>query len=419
MLDFLCAHIGAQRDRVIQLQRDLVAIPALGPTNGGHGEKEKAEHLLRLLQSMAIERIEEIPAPDDSVPCGFRPNLAAVVPGRDTSRTFWVISHTDIVPPGDAGLWNSPPFELRVEGDLIHGRGVEDNHQGIVASLLVAEALGAATEPPPINFGMLFVADEETSSNKGLEYILNHRRDLFGPRDLVLIPDFGTPDGEMVEVAEKSLFWLKFSVFGKQCHASTPQKGRNTLVAAADLIMRLRSLHTEFPQQDDLFFPPGSTFEATKKEANVPNINTIPGLDVFYLDCRVLVQYSLDEIQSAVDKICAGVNQDHGVRVEWETVQEVHAAPATPVQSPIVQRMLSAIRAVHANNPKPMGIGGGTVASFLRRLDIPAVVWSSLLGTAHQPNEHSSIRNTLTDAQVMAHVLCMEDSDQAAVLHDS
>jgi succinyl-diaminopimelate desuccinylase len=62
---------------------------------------------------------------------------------------------------------------------------------------------------------------------------------------------------------------------------------------------------------------------------------------------------------------------------------------------------------VHGNNPKPMGIGGGTVASFLRRLAFPPWSGPPLLGTAHQPNEHSSIKNTLADAQVMAHVLCM------------
>lgn len=405
MFDSLSTFIAAGRDRLIELQRDLVAIPALGPLNGGQGERDKAEHLLHLLRSMGIQQIEEIPAPDDTVPRGFRPNLAAVIPGRDTSRTFWVISHTDIVPPGDLALWTSPPYELRVDGDLIYGRGVEDNHQGLVASLLVAEAVLAKAEPPPINFGLLLVADEETASAKGLDYVLTHRRNLFGPRDLILIPDFGTADGEMVEVAEKSLLWLKFSVFGKQCHASTPQKGVNSLVAASDLILRLRSLYTRFDHQDPLFFPPTSTFEATKKEANVPNVNTIPGLDVFYLDCRVLVEYELGEIQSACDDICSGVARDHGVRVEWEIVQEVHSAPATPPDSPIVQRMLTAVRAVHGTNPRPMGIGGGTVASFLRRQGIPCVVWSTLLGTAHQPNEHSSIRNTLADAQVMAHVL--------------
>lgn len=406
MFHELYERIATQRERVIALQRDLVALPGLGPANGGQGEREKAAYLLDLTRSMGIERIEDIPAPDPDVECGFRPNLAAVLPGRDTSRTFWVISHTDVVPPGDPALWTSPHDELRVEDDLLYGRGVEDNHQGLVSSLLVAEALLATGQTPPINYGLLFVADEETASSKGLEYVLNHRRDLFGPDDLILIPDFGSPSGELVEVAEKSLLWLKISVFGRQCHASTPHKGVNSLLAASDLILRLRSLYKRFAHQDPLFVPSTSTFEATKKEANVPNINTIPGLDTFYLDCRVLVDYPPREIYAAIQEKCNEIATEYGARVEWEIVQEVAAAPATPEDSPIVRGMLAAIRAVHGNDPRPMGIGGGTVASFLRRVNIPAVVWSTLLGTAHQPNEHSSIHNTLADAQVMAHVLC-------------
>ncbi|HDQ39883.1 MAG TPA: M20 family metallo-hydrolase [Desulfonatronum sp.] len=406
MFSVLSDHIQGQRERVIALQRDLVAIPALGPANGGQGEQEKAAYLLNVLKNLGITHIEEIPAPDSDVACGFRPNLAALIPGRDTSRTLWVISHMDIVPPGDPALWTGSPYELRVEDDLLYGRGVEDNHQGLVSSLLVADALRAAGDSPPINYGMLFVADEETTSKMGLEYVLETRPSMFGGNDLILIPDFGTAGGEMVEIAEKSILWLKISIFGKQCHASTPDKGKNTLVAASDLIMRLRDLYSRFAEQDQLFAPPMSTFEATKKDANVPNINTIPGLDVFYLDCRVLSHYDLAEITSALEEYAAEVCTKHGVRVGWETVQEVRSAPATPEDSPIVQRILAAIRDIHGTQPKPMGIGGGTVASFLRRKGLPAVVWATLLGAAHQPNEHSSIRNTIADAQVMAHVLC-------------
>lgn len=406
MFPTLSSHIQTQREQVIDLQRGLVAIPALGPTNGGQGEQEKAAHLLDVLNSLGIARIEEIPAPDSDVACGFRPNIAAVIPGQDTGQTLWVIAHLDVVPPGDLSLWTGSPFELRVEDDLIFGRGVEDNHQGLVSSLLVAEALRATGQTPPINFGMLFVADEETANTKGLEYVLARRADLFGPRDLIIVPDCGSSTGDMVEVAEKSILWLKISVHGKQCHASKPEKGKNTLVATADLIMRLRGLYSDFADADRIFVPPISTFEATKKEANVPNVNTIPGLDVFYLDCRVLPHYDLDHVLDAVKKYADQVSRDHGVVVRWEPVQEVRSAPATPVDSPIVRRMLTAVFAVRNVTPKPQGVGGGTVAALLRRKGLPAVVWSTLLGTAHQPNEHSSIRNTLDDARVMAHVLC-------------
>lgn len=406
MFPTLSSHIQSQRERVIDLQRGLVAIPALGPTNGGQGEQDKAAHLLGVLDSLGIARIEEIPAPDGNVDCGFRPNIAAVIPGRDAGQTLWVIAHLDVVPPGDLSLWTGSPYELRVEDDLVYGRGVEDNHQGLVSSLLVAEALRDTGQTPPINFGMLFVADEETANTKGLEYVLAQRADLFGPRDLIIVPDFGSSTGDMVEVAEKSILWLKISVQGRQCHASNPEKGRNTLVAAADLIMRLRGLYARFADPDRIFVPPVSTFEATKKEANVPNVNTIPGLDVFYLDCRVLPHYDLDHVLEAVKEYAEQTGRDHGVRVSWESVQEVRSAPATPVDSPIVRRMLAAVSAVHKVTPRAQGIGGGTVAALLRRKGLPAVVWSTLLGTAHQPNEHSSIRNTLADARVMAHVLC-------------
>ncbi len=49
-----------------------------------------------------------------------------------------------------------------------------------------------------------------------------------------------------------------------------------------------------------------------------------------------------------------------------------------------------------------MGVGGGTVGAYLRNVGYPAVVYSKLDETMHQPNEYSSIKNTLGDAKVFA-----------------
>ena len=235
---------------------------------------------------MELGPVREMNAPAADVPCGYRPNLAAVLPGKDTSRTFWIISHIDVVPPGDASLWDEDPYTLVRDGDTLIGRGVEDNHQGMVSSLLLARALKDLNVTPPMNLGLLLVADEETGSHFGLEYVVREHADLFGEKDLFLVPDFGTPDAETVEIAEKSMCWIKVVVTGKQCHASTPHEGVNALVAASDLIMRARALYEIFNDTNPLFDPSGSTFEPTKKEANVQNINTLPGRDVFHFDCR-------------------------------------------------------------------------------------------------------------------------------------
>jgi len=395
--------LDKQAETAVYLQRELVALPALGPKNGGQGEHHKSEFLTTFLKQLGLQNIRHLPAEDSRVESGERPNIAGVLPGRDTRRTLWIISHLDIVPPGDLDNWNTDPFSLHQDGDLIYGRGTEDNQHGLVSSLLALKALLETSTVPQTNLGLLFVSDEETGNDYGLDFLFRRHRDFFGPEDLFLVPDFGTPDSSLVDVSEKGLMWLKITVEGKQCHGSTPEQGRNSLLAASAAVLELRDLYTRFNREDPLFAPPYSTFEATRKEENVPNINTIPGRDVFYLDCRVLPEYNLDEVIASVRDITERVAATHDVRIRVETVHR-ESAPATDGSHPFVQALLNAIRAVYGIDPAPGGIGGGTVAAFPRKEGFPAAVWGTLLGNAHQPNEHTSIQNMVADAKVMAHL---------------
>jgi succinyl-diaminopimelate desuccinylase len=61
-----------------------------------------------------------------------------------------------------------------------------------------------------------------------------------------------------------------------------------------------------------------------------------------------------------------------------------------------------AIRDVRGIEPKIGGIGGGTCAAFFRRIGVPAVVWSTIDETAHQPNEYAKIENMANDAKIFA-----------------
>ncbi|BBD07598.1 M20 family metallo-hydrolase [Desulfovibrio ferrophilus] len=406
MSETLIKRIHSMSDEVVDLQRKLVAIPALGPDNDGDGEKEKADFLIDYLKGLGVEDIREINAPDDRVSCGYRPNIMAFIPGEDASRTFWIISHTDIVPPGDPSLWDSDPYELRVEGDSIIGRGVEDDHGGIVPSLILTKALLESGLTPPMNLGILLVADEETGSHKGLGYVVEEHDDLFGKNDLFLIPDFGTPDAALVEVAEKGMLWLEATVTGKQCHASTPSEGVNAMVAASALVLLLNSeLPIKFPATDDLFSPPTSTFSPTKREANVPNINTIPGKDVFCMDCRILPEYSVQEVKDAIAALGKTIEDQYNVTIDYHEAQREEAAPSTSMTSEIVTRLAAGIKEFYGVDARPEGIGGGTVAAILRRAGHEAAVWSTCVHNAHQPNERSLISTQVSDAKVMARVL--------------
>ena len=135
--------------------------------------------------------------------------------------------------------------------------------------------------------------------------------------------------------------------------------------------------------------------------ANVPNVNTIPGTDVFYLDCRVLPCYKNADVLAEIAKMAKAVEKQFKVKIKIETEINDFSKP-TDKNASVVKLTQSAVKAVYKNTPRTMGVGGGTVSSFLRNYGYPAVVYSKLDDLAHQPNEYSSIKNTLWDAKVFA-----------------
>lgn len=396
--------IESYRDEVVSLQRDLTARVALGPVNGGTGEHAKAEYLKGKLRQLKPDLLEEIQAPDKKAEKGYRPSLLARWEGEKGLPAVWVLSHTDIVPPGDLALWDGDPYVVRVEGEKIIGRGVEDNQHAIVSSYLAVKAVLETGGRPKRSMALALVADEETGSEYGLDYVLRNHRHFFSPHDLILVPDGGNETGSMIEVAEKSMLWVKFTLLGKQCHGSTPEKGKNTLYAAARLIVALAELKKQFGETDDLFSPPISTFEPTKMEANVPNVNTIPGRDVFYMDCRILPHYRVDDVLAFAEGLARSLARELEVSIQMEPVYRQEAAAPTSVSSPVVEALKKAIRKVKGLEAKPMGIGGGTVAAFFRKAGLPAAVWATEQDTPHQPNEYCLISDVIDDAKVFASI---------------
>ena len=90
---------------------------------------------------------------------------------------------------------------------------------------------------------MILCSDEETGSKYGVGHVVKNRKDLFKKSDLIIIPDAGNSKGTMIEVAEKSIVWIKFHTRGKQTHGSTPDKGANAHKASCYMVSRLETLH--------------------------------------------------------------------------------------------------------------------------------------------------------------------------------
>lgn len=400
MKEQLLKKIETYENYAIELQRGLTAIPALAPSSGGTGEYDKAVWLEGELKKLKFDSIQWINAPQKEAKNGVRPNLIARYKGKDSSKTIWFMAHLDVVPPGEASMWKTDPYKMEVQGRKLIGRGVEDNQQAIASSVMVVKAMMELDYRPEYDIALLFCADEETGSGFGADYISEKHPEIFGKNDMFFVPDSGCEDGSLIEVAEKSILWMKVITHGKQCHASRPSLGVNAFKAASELITKFQKLYKKFPKKDRLYEPPISTFEPTKKENNVPNVNTLPGEDVFYMDCRVMPAYQLSEVKAEMRAMADEVEKKFGVKIAFEPQQEAQAAPPTDPKAAIVLALKKAIKEVLGVKAKAYGIGGGTVAAFFRRLNLPAVVYARLNETAHMPNESCMIDHMMGDAKV-------------------
>ena len=385
------------KDEAIRIEELLTSIPAMAPESDGDGEEKKAIALEKYLISLGFPKPEYFYAPDERVSSKRRPNMLFTIQGKQKT-SLWIISHLDVVPPGEG--WDASPWKVRQEGDKIIGRGVEDDQQGLTSSVLAALPFIKLGITPEYTIKLLFVADEEVGSKYGVCYLLKEHS-LFQKGDLILVPDGGDPKGETIEVAEKTTIWFKFITKGLQTHASMPDSGNNAFVAGSDLVLRLHNLQTVFNKKDPLFAPDYSTFQPTKKEANVPNVNTIPGEDVFYMDARILPLYNPEDIVEAVKKECREVEEKYGVKIDIE-YDDIEYSPQTPKDARVVRELGEALTKIRGITPKIIGIGGGTVAAPLRVKGFEVAMWSSLDDMAHQANEYALLSNIINDAVIMA-----------------
>ncbi len=390
---------------LVDFYKDYIPIKAVNPEFGGEGELERAKFLESLLRKIGVDEIKQYDIPDKRAKGGIRPNIITYIYGKNTNKTFWIIGHMDVVPEGDKSLWLYDPWSANVNGDYIYGRGTEDDGQGIATGLLVLKMLRDYDIMPNINLGIAFVSDEEAGSNYGAKY-LAFNTDVFKQSDEILIPDAGYPEGDKIEVAEKHILWLKIKALGKQAHASTPEKGINAHRLNMEFVLSVyHKIHERFNKYNELFDPPVTTCEPTKKEKNIDNINTIPGVDIVYMDCRILTDYDPEELLDFIREEAYNFSLERGCKIDVEVVSQDIAPKPTDPNSEFVRNFIKSLKEVRNIEARPIGIGGGTVAKYFREKGIPTIVWMTTEGTAHEPNERVKISNIINDARVIFYYL--------------
>jgi len=398
--------IDSYKDEMINKLVNMLSIPAIGPSGGGDGEYDRAKYLYNMLKEIPFDKLEWIEAEDKRVKKGVRPNILAYYNGYSKER-IWIVSHIDTVSPGDLSLWETDPFKPVIKDGKIIARGAEDDGQAVISSIYAVKALIESGEKPKYSIGLALVSDEEEGSKYGVKYLIENK--YFDKDDMVIVPDAGDDKGSIIEVAEKTILWIKASIYGKQVHASTPDKGINTALVASDYTKEVYEyLYRRYNTRNDIFSPPVSTFEPTKREVNVENVNIIPGKDVQYFDCRILPEVNIEDVINDFRSIGEIIGNKYSAKIEVEVFEHDPAPPMTSVDSKIVKLVKESIKMLRGFEPRPIGIGGRTCAAYFRREGIDSVVWMTIDETAHQPNEYCKINNLINDSKVFALIPLLE-----------
>ncbi len=123
----------------------------------------------------------------------FYPIVFAEKHISDECPTLLIYGHYDVQPVDPLELWNSDPFEPKLDGNNIFARGALDNKGQIFYVLLLLKALHDLDVSLPVNI-KLCIEGEEESSSKGLSEILTDKKKLSDLScDYLLVVDVDIP----------------------------------------------------------------------------------------------------------------------------------------------------------------------------------------------------------------------------------
>lgn len=207
-----------------------------GTAESGH-EVRNADVLRQYLGDTGLDVQQYEPTPG-------RGSLVARIEGTDPDAPkLCLMGHTDVVPVNESG-WTRDPFGGELVDGEVWGRGAVDM-LNLTASMAVAFRHLARTGFRPRGDLVYFaVADEESGSAHGMQWMADHERDAIWA-DYVLTENGGLHSGPKdepyvgINVGEKGVAWRTLRVRGTPGHGSTPFKADNALMTAAAVMQRI------------------------------------------------------------------------------------------------------------------------------------------------------------------------------------
>jgi carboxypeptidase PM20D1 len=170
---------------------------------------------------------------------GSNPDLKPVV----------LMAHIDVVPAGDEGLWEKPPFSGTIDGEFIWGRGTLDDKGALIQIMEAVEKLIAGGFTPARTYYLAFGHDEELSGELGAGTIASYLVSQGVEAEFVadegmavtigMVPMMSQPVA-LIGTSEKGYLSVKLTAKMDGGHSSTPEP-ESALSLIAEAVTKLNN----------------------------------------------------------------------------------------------------------------------------------------------------------------------------------
>ena len=281
-----------------------------------------------------------------------------------------IVGHHDTVFP--AGTCAQRPFAI-TDGKAT-GPGVFDMKGGIV---LAVHAVAALADRSGVE--ILITSDEEVGSDTSRELI--EQRALACGNVLVFEP---SADGGALKTARKGTGTFEVIVHGKAAHAGLePEKGINSLIAAAELITRIAT-----------FGDPATATTVTPTVATAGTVdNVVPAEARVRVDVRVEQPGEKERVEQLFASLTTSV-PGATIEVHGGITRPPMSAAASATLFPLAQQAAAEAGIAQVTG---VGVGGGSDGNFTAAIGVPTLDGLGAIGGgAHADHEYVLI-DTMVD----------------------
>jgi acetylornithine deacetylase/succinyl-diaminopimelate desuccinylase-like protein len=196
------------QDKFLNDLIEIVAIPSISTTPENKPDMDRAaEWMSSRLRKLGMNKVQIMPTGGHPVVYGEWLEAGTNKP------TVMVYGHYDVQPVDPVELWDTPPFEGKIKGDNLFGRGTSDMKGQVVASMSAVESI-INTSGMPVNLKWLLEGEEEIGSEHLADFIQKHTELL--KADICLNPDAGMISADLPTITYglRGLVYMELRVYG-------------------------------------------------------------------------------------------------------------------------------------------------------------------------------------------------------------